>query len=122
MLEQGGGRIVNNSSVFGVGGGVSAPYTATKHGVCGLTKSAALSYAERGVRINAVCPGLIEAGMGLRVLARSHPAPKDVIAAAPINRTGSAEEVAKAVVWLCSDSASYIHGHMLAVDGGYGAR
>ncbi|HSW12474.1 MAG TPA: SDR family oxidoreductase [Solimonas sp.] len=122
MLEQGSGCIVNNSSVFGVGGGVSAPYTASKHGICGLTKSAAMSYAERGVRINAVCPGLIEAGMGLRVLARTDPPPRDVIAAAPINRTGQAAEVAKAVVWLCSESASFVHGHMLAVDGGYGAR
>ncbi|AXQ31523.1 SDR family oxidoreductase [Solimonas sp. K1W22B-7] len=122
MLEQGGGCIVNNSSVFGVGGGMSAPYTATKHGICGLTKSAAIAYAEQGVRINAVCPGLIEAGMGLRVLARPHPDPRTVIATSPINRTGAAEEVAKAVVWLCSTSASYIHGHMLAVDGGYGAR
>jgi len=122
MLDQGAGCIVNNSSVLGVGGGVSAPYTATKHGICGLTKSAALSYAQRGIRVNAVCPGLIEAGMGLRVLARSDPPPQDLIAAAPIKRTGSAREVARAVVWLCSDSASYVHGHMLAVDGGYGAR
>lgn len=122
MLAQGGGCIVNNSSVFGVGGGLSAPYTATKHGICGLTKSAAIAYAEQGVRINAVCPGLIEAGMGLRVLARPHPDPRTVIATAPINRTGAAQEVARAVVWLCSESASYIHGHMLAVDGGYGAR
>ena len=122
MLEQGGGCIVNNSSIFGVGGGINTPYTATKHGICGLTKSGAMSYAERNVRINAVCPGLIEAGMGLQVLARSHPDPKAFIAGSPINRAGSAEEVAKAVVWLCSDSASFVHGHMLAVDGGYGAR
>jgi len=122
MLEQGGGCIVNNSSIFGVGGGINSPYTATKHGICGLTKSAAMSYAERNVRINAVCPGLIEAGMGLKVLARNHPDPKAFIAGAPINRPGSAQEVAKAVVWLCSESASFVHGHMLAVDGGYGAR
>lgn len=122
MLEQGGGCIVNNSSIFGVGGGINTPYTATKHGVCGLTKSAAMSYAERNIRVNAVCPGLIEAGMGLHVLARSHPDPQALIAGAPINRVGSAQEVAKAVVWLCSDSASFVHGHMLAVDGGYGAR
>ena len=122
MLEQGGGCIVNNSSIVGLGGGFSAPYTATKHGICGLTKSAAIAYAQRGVRVNAVCPGLIEAGMGMNVLTRTDPDPSVIIAAAPLNRPGSAEEVARAVVWLCSDSASYIHGHMLAVDGGYGTR
>lgn len=122
MLEDGGGCIVNNSSVFGIGGGFSAPYTASKHGISGLTKSAAIAYAERGVRVNAVCPGLIEAGMGLRALSRSTTDPAELIAAAPVNRTGSALEVAKAVVWLCSDAASFVHGHLMAVDGGYGAR
>src|SRR5688572_5797613 len=101
MLEQGGGCIVNNSSVFGVGGGLSAPYTATKHGISGLTKSAAIAYAEKGIRVNGVCPGLIEAGMGIRSLTRPTTDPKQLIASSPINRTGTAIEVAHAVVYLC---------------------
>jgi NAD(P)-dependent dehydrogenase (short-subunit alcohol dehydrogenase family) len=123
MLEQGGGGcIVNNSSVFGVGGGLSAPYCSTKHGISGLTKSAAIAYAEKGIRVNGVCPGLIEAGMGIRSLTRPTTDPKALIASAPINRTGTALEVAYAVMWLCSDEATFVHGHMLAVDGGYGSR
>lgn len=122
MLEQGGGCIVNNSSVFGVGGGLSAAYTASKHGISGLTKSAAIAYAEKNIRVNAVCPGLIEAGMGIRSLASPRSNPQQLIAGAPINRTGQADEVAHAVVWLCSDEATFVHGHLLAVDGGYGAR
>jgi NAD(P)-dependent dehydrogenase (short-subunit alcohol dehydrogenase family) len=123
MLEQGGGCIVNNSSVFGIGGSVGASYTASKHGVAGLTRSAALSYAERGVRVNAVCPGLIDAGMGARFLERT-PADDvaDVLALHPAGRVRTAEEVADAVIWLCSDQARYIHGHLLPIDGGYGAR
>lgn len=123
MLEAGGGCIVNNCSVFGLGGSISAPYTATKHGVAGLTRSAAISYAARGVRINAVCPGLIDSGMGARFIERS--SPEDIAAALalhPAGRVGTSEEVAKAVAWLCSDEARYIHGHLLPVDGGYGAR
>ncbi|HVT36569.1 MAG TPA: SDR family oxidoreductase [Nevskiaceae bacterium] len=122
MLKQGGGAIVNNGSIFALNGGISAPYTATKHGIAGLTKSAALSYAQQGVRVNAVCPGLIEAGMGLKVLKRTSTDPKELIAAHPVNRTGTALEVAHAVLWLCSDQAGFVHGHLLAIDGGYGAR
>ena len=122
MLANGGGAIVNNGSIFAINGGISAPYTATKHGIAGLTKSAAISYAEKNVRVNAVCPGLIEAGMGLKVLNRTSTNPRELIAAHPVNRTGSALEVAHAVLWLCSDQASFVHGHLLAVDGGYSAR
>jgi NAD(P)-dependent dehydrogenase (short-subunit alcohol dehydrogenase family) len=122
MLEQGGGCIVNNCSVFGLGGSLSAAYTTSKHALAGLTKSAALSYAGRGIRVNAVCPGLIDAGMGARFIERSPEQLDATLALHPAGRAGSAEEVAQAAVWLCSDEARYIHGHLLAVDGGYGAR
>ncbi len=123
MLEAGGGCIVNNCSVFGLGGSISATYTASKHGIAGLTRSAAMSYASRGVRINAVCPGLIDAGMGARYMERSSEGDiAATLALHPAARAGTAEEVAHAVLWLCSDEARYIHGHLLPVDGGYGAR
>lgn len=123
MLEQGHGCIVNNGSVFGLGGSISATYTASKHGIAGLTRSAAISYAGKGIRINAVCPGLIDAGMGARFVERSSQKEvADVLAMHPAGRVGTAEEVALAAVWLCSDEARYIHGHLLPVDGGYGAR
>src|SRR5690606_9951824 len=106
-----------------VGGGISATYTASKHGIAGLTRSAAISYASRGVRINAVCPGLIAAGMGARYLERTgDAAAAATIAMHPAGRAGTAEEVAQAVLWLCSEESRYVHGHLLAVDGGYGAR
>lgn len=122
MLEQGSGCIVNNASVFGLGGSTSAAYTASKHALAGLTRSAALSYAARGLRINAVCPGLIDAGMGARFIERSPEQLAATLALHPAGRAGTAEEVAQAVIWLCSDEARYIHGHLLPVDGGYGAR
>lgn len=122
MLAQGGGCIVNNCSVFGLGGSVGAAYTATKHGIAGLTRSAAISYASKGVRVNAVCPGLIDAGMGARYIERAGDEVQATLALHPAGRAGTADEVADAVVWLCSDEARYMHGHMLALDGGYGAR
>lgn len=122
MLEQGGGRIVNNCSVFGMGGGISATYTASKHAIAGLTRSAAISYAKQNIRINAVCPGLIDAGMGARFRERAAEDVSAVLALHPAGRIGTAEEVAEAAVWLCSDQARYIHGHLLPVDGGYSAR
>lgn len=122
MLEQGGGAIVNNCSIFGLGGSISAAYTTSKHALAGMTRSAALSYAGKGVRINAVCPGLIDAGMGARFMERSPHQIDAALALHPAGRAGTAEEVAQAAVWLCSDEARYIHGHLLAVDGGYGAR
>ncbi|MDP9139223.1 MAG: SDR family oxidoreductase [Pseudomonadota bacterium] len=122
MLEQGGGCIVNNCSVFGMGGGISATYTASKHAIAGLTRSAAISYAKQGVRINAVCPGLIDAGMGARFKERGAEDISAVLALHPAGRIGTAEEVAQAAVWLCSEHAQYIHGHLLPVDGGYSAR
>ena len=119
MLETGGGCIVNNGSVFSMNGFIGAPYTATKHGIAGLTKSAAIGYAARGIRVNAVCPGLIDAGMGAKALQQPHTDLNRLMAMHPANRAGSALEVARTVIWLCSDEASYIHGHLLAVDGGY---
>jgi NAD(P)-dependent dehydrogenase (short-subunit alcohol dehydrogenase family) len=119
MLEQGGGAIVNNCSILGLGGGISSPYTATKHGIAGLTKSAALGYGKKNIRVNAVCPGLIDAGMGARLISHKTPSAQAVLALQPIARAGTAEEVANAVLWLCSDSASYVTGHMLPIDGGY---
>lgn len=120
MLAHGGGCIVNNGSVYSLRAGVNAPYVASKHGIAGLTKSAALTYASRGVRINAVCPGLIDAGMGAALI--RHLAARNevdtLVKNAPAGRAGTAEEVASAVVWLCSDAASYLHGHLLAIDGG----
>ncbi len=122
MLEQGGGCIVNNCSVFGMGGGISATYTASKHAIAGLTRSAAISYAKQNIRINAVCPGLIDAGMGARFRERAVEDISAVLALHPAGRIGTAEEVADAAVWLCSEQARYIHGHLLPVDGGYSAR
>ncbi|GAC1632933.1 MAG: SDR family oxidoreductase [Nevskia sp.] len=123
MLTRGRGVIVNNCSIIGLNAGVGAAYCASKHGIAGLTKSAALVYASQGVRVNAVCPGLIEAGLGKKLIDRFEREGKaaklyDTI---PAGRAGQAEEVAKAVLWLCSDDASFVHGHMLPIDGGYNA-
>jgi NAD(P)-dependent dehydrogenase (short-subunit alcohol dehydrogenase family) len=119
MLRQGGGAIVNTSSVFGIvaGRGVSA-YVASKHGVAGLTKAAALEYAQTGIRINAVCPGAIRTPLLMRHLPDAE-AEQRVIAREPVGRMGSPEEVAAAVVWLCSEAASFVTGHTMAVEGGY---
>lgn len=119
MLEAGGGCIVNNGSVFSINGFIGAPYTATKHGIAGLTKSAAIGYAARGIRVNAVCPGLIDAGMGAKALQQPHTDVNRLMAMHPANRAGTALEVAHAVLWLCSEDASFTHGHLLTVDGGY---
>jgi NAD(P)-dependent dehydrogenase (short-subunit alcohol dehydrogenase family) len=124
MLRQSGGAIVNNSSVEGLVGlqGTSA-YAASKHGVVGLTKTAALEYAQAGIRVNAVCPGLIRTPMVERYTGGD--AETEARFAAifePVGRMGSPEEVAAAVVWLCSGAASFVTGHALAVDGGFVAR
>lgn len=115
MLKQGGGAIVNTSSAAGlVGMQGLAPYAASKHGVAGLTKSAALDYAKSNVRVNAVCPGFIDTPM-VRGIEDPEGFPTHVRPAIP--RMGKPEDVANAVVWLCSDAASYVTGHLLAVDG-----
>lgn len=122
MREQGGGAIVNCSSIGGlIGLPGRATYHATKHGVIGLTKSAALEYAARGVRINAVCPGTIDTPMVAEMLAKEPEAMKEILRDQPIGRLGRAEEIASAVLWLCSPGASFVIGHALVVDGGFTA-
>jgi NAD(P)-dependent dehydrogenase (short-subunit alcohol dehydrogenase family) len=114
MLAQGGGAIVNTASTAGLVAMRGLPaYVASKHGVAGITKAAALDYAKTGIRINAVCPGFIDTPLVQRAGATQAGADRYV----PVGRIGAPEEVAEAVVWLCSDAASYVTGHMLAVDG-----
>jgi len=124
MLKQGGGAIVNNASILGTVGFASAsPYVAAKHGVLGLTRTAAIEYATRGIRVNAVCPGFIETPMLERGGITTDPAVKKMIESShPMGRLGTSEEIADAVLWLCSKRASFVTGHPLLVDGGYVAR
>lgn len=119
MLKQGKGAIVNNSSVLGFSGLGSAAYTASKHGIVGLTRTAALEYVKQGIRVNAVCPGLIHTPLVETKLAQNPRSADHLLAAQPIGRLGRAEEVAKAVLWLCSDAASFVTGHAMAIDGGF---
>ncbi|MQB12237.1 SDR family NAD(P)-dependent oxidoreductase [Agrobacterium sp. ICMP 6402] len=120
MRKQGSGAIVNNSSLGGlVGIAERGIYHASKHGVVGLTKSAGLEYAAKGIRINAICPGIIETPMVTGMLETQPKAMDALMQVVPMNRLGKAEEIADAVLWLCSDAASYIVGHALPVDGGY---
>src|SRR5687767_6609353 len=119
ILKQGGGAIVNTSSGAGIIGIKGSPaYTAAKHGVLGLTKSAALDYAAQNVRINAVCPGYIETPMMDRFTGGTPEGRAKVIAEEPAGRMGKPEEVAAAAVWLCSDAAAFMVGHALVIDGG----
>lgn len=123
MLRQGGGAIVNASSAAGLVGFHGLPaYTASKHGVAGLTKVAALEYSRRGVRVNAVCPGVINTPMLDRLSGDRPDAAERLVAGEPIGRMGEPEEVAVAVLWLCSKAASFVTGHLLSVDGGWVAQ
>jgi NAD(P)-dependent dehydrogenase (short-subunit alcohol dehydrogenase family) len=123
MLKQGKGVIVNCSSIAGLVGSPGLPaYVATKHGVIGLTKTAALEYAKVGIRVNAVCPGAIKTAMIDRITGKNKEVEDQFAAMAPIGRMGEPDEVAKAVLWLCSDEASYVTGHAMAVDGGWVAQ
>jgi NAD(P)-dependent dehydrogenase (short-subunit alcohol dehydrogenase family) len=119
MLEDGGGAIVNTSSLAGLNGlRGGSPYAASKHGVLGLTKSVAAEFSPDGVRVNAVCPGVIETPMLDRT--REESSQLDQVAAiSPMRRSGEPGEVADAIVWLCSRKASYITGESIAVDGGF---
>jgi len=119
MLKQGGGAIVNCSSTFGVGGGYRVGvYSASKHGVVGLTKSAAMDYAKDNIRINAVCPAWISTPM-LEPMLSDHPdRGEGKIAEVPLGRLGLPEEVAEATVWLCTDAASFITGDIMIIGGG----
>jgi NAD(P)-dependent dehydrogenase (short-subunit alcohol dehydrogenase family) len=120
MLANGGGAIVNTASGAGlVGYPNQSAYVASKHGVLGLTKSAALEYGVRGIRINAVCPGTVWSPMVDAAVKASPRLQQQLEAMHPIGRLGTAEEIAAAVVWLCSSEASFVLGHALSVDGGY---
>lgn len=121
MRKQGNGTIVNCSSIGGIlGGAQRGTYHAAKHGVIGLTKSAALEYAPQGIRINSICPGLIHTPMADKMMAGGQQDALDaMLGAVPVGRLGRPEEIANAVVFLCSDAASLIVGHTLVVDGGY---
>jgi NAD(P)-dependent dehydrogenase (short-subunit alcohol dehydrogenase family) len=119
MLKQGSGAIVNTSSGAGVKGFKGqAAYASAKHGVVGLTKAAALDYASQNIRINAVCPGIIDTPMMDRFSGGTPKGRQRVISQEPIGRMGQPEEIANAVVWLCSAAASFAVGHALVIDGG----
>lgn len=119
MLKQGGGAIVNTSSIAGLIGmkGATA-YSAAKHGVIGLTRTAALEYATAGIRVNAVCPGAVRTAMSERLMARHPEREAWYLSITPLGRFGTTGEIAAAVVWLCSDAASFVTGVALPVDGG----
>lgn len=119
MLGHGGGAIVNTASVAGL---VAVPamsaYVAAKHGVVGLTKTAALEYAKVGIRVNAVCPGGVDTPMVQRVFGSNRELAEAAVAAEPVGRLAQPAEIGEAVAWLCSDAASFVTGHPMAVDGG----
>jgi NAD(P)-dependent dehydrogenase (short-subunit alcohol dehydrogenase family) len=120
MREQGSGAIVNCSSLGGlVGLPQRAAYHASKHGVIGLTKSVAVEYAAKGVRVNAVCPGVVDTPMVGDMLKSQADAMAEIMKDQPIGRLGRADEIAAAVLWLCSPAASFVVGVALPVDGGY---
>jgi NAD(P)-dependent dehydrogenase (short-subunit alcohol dehydrogenase family) len=119
MERQGSGAIVNNASVGALTGnpGIGS-YIASKHGVVGLTRTAALEYIKRGIRVNAINPGLIDTQVARDVVSGDEQAYKDIAKNVPIGRAGKPEEIASVVLWLCSPGASYVVGHALTVDGG----
>ena len=120
MLKQKKGAIVNIASIAGLVGFPGLPaYVASKHAVVGLTKTAALEYAKEGIRINVVCPGVIKTPMVDRFTGKDKTAEKKFEDMEPVGRMGQPEEVAEAIIWLCSDSSSFVTGHAMAVDGGW---
>ncbi|ELZ54865.1 MULTISPECIES: SDR family oxidoreductase [unclassified Haloferax] len=123
MLDGDGGVVVNMASILGkVGFANAAPYVAAKHGVLGLTKTAAIEYAEQGVRVNAVCPGFVDTPLLGEGGLDDPEARQGIESLHPMNRLGDVDEIASAVVWLCSDGASFTTGEALTVDGGYTSR
>lgn len=124
MLKQGGGSIVNTASMYGLVGveGSSPAYNAAKFGVVGLTKTTAVEYSKFGIRVNAVCPGVILTPLVKKISEVYPEALAGIIAKHPIGRAGKPEEVAEVVVWLCSDAASFVTGVPVPVDGGYVAQ
>jgi NAD(P)-dependent dehydrogenase (short-subunit alcohol dehydrogenase family) len=124
MVKQGKGAIVNMSSILGkVGFATASAYVAAKHGLIGLTQTAALEYATQNIRVNAVCPGFIYTPLlekaGMQIGSEMHTVISNLH---PMKRMGTSEEIAGAVIWLCSDAASFVTGHSLIVDGGYTAQ
>jgi NAD(P)-dependent dehydrogenase (short-subunit alcohol dehydrogenase family) len=123
MLKQGGGAIVNTASIAGLLGFPGIPgYVAAKHGVVGLTRTAALEYAQKNIRVNCVCPGVIRTPMVERAFDKGGLKEADVVVAEPVGRLGKPEEIAEGVLWLLSDAASFVTGHPLTIDGGWVAR
>ena len=123
MLKNGGGSIVNTASGAGlVGVEQLSAYNASKHGVVGLTKTAALEFAQKNIRVNCVCPGLINTPMVARMIDSGGMNEQEFLAAEPMGRMGRPEEIGEGVVWLLSDAASFVTGHALSIDGGYVAR
>lgn len=123
MLDQGAGAIVNTSSIYGIAGAVrTAAYVAAKHGVVGLTRAAALEYADQGIRVNAVCPAHVPTTSVKRLMDDDPGLEPWVNGLSPSGRMGRPEEIGETVVWLCSDAASFITGHAMPVDGGWTAQ
>lgn len=122
MLDSGGGAIVNNSSLFGMRGGHSAPYTASKHGVIGLSNSAAVRFGPEGIRVNTIAPGFIITPI-MEANFSDNPGMKQLLSGSiPLREVGGPETIAEAVTWLCSDESSYISGQCISVDGGFMAQ
>lgn len=123
MIKAGGGAIVNSSSIAGMIAFPGLPaYVASKHGVIGLTKNAALEFANQNVRVNAVCPGVIHTPMIDRLTHGEEQAERAMAEGAPMGRMGTVEEIARTALWLCSDESSFVTGHALVADGGWVAR
>ena len=119
MLKQKKGAIVNASSMLGlIGLAKRSAYAASKHGVIGLTKVAALEYAEAGIRVNAICPAVVRTPIVEKIIASDPQAESKLLSMIPMGRLGTLDEMAEAVVWLCSDASSYVTGHAMSVDGG----